>query len=70
MRLPDADRGRSKKRLTEGGDPELNLLYWLFVNKNIPPWAFYERSQGYRDLVEAMALQEIEDRREARLQRE
>ena len=66
MRLPDEHHQRSKKRLTEGGDPELNLLYWLFVNKNVPPWEVYERSHGYRDLLEAFAIQELEVRKAAR----
>lgn len=40
----------------------LSLLYWLFRYKNVMPWEFYERSQGYRDLTYAFAIQECEDR--------
>lgn len=65
MRLPHEHTARGKKRLREGSDPELDLLYWLFVHKNLPPWEIYSRSQGFRDLVEAFAAQEMEDIRTA-----
>lgn len=65
MRLPHEHAARGKKRLREGSDPELDLLYWLFVRKNLPPWEIYSRPQGFRDLVEAFAAQEMEDIRTA-----
>ena len=57
--LPDEYEPGGKKRLEEGGDPELNLLYYLYLKKGIPPWDVCQRSRGYRDLIEAFALVEM-----------
>ncbi len=55
--------------MEEGSDPELHLLWWLFMRHNVMPWEVYERPQGYRDLVEAFSLRELEQLRDERLQR-
>ena len=46
--------------MREGGDGELDLLWWLFHRKNVMPWEVYEQPQGYRDLAFALALRESE----------
>lgn len=43
----------------------MNLLYYLYRDKNIPPWEVCSRSQGYRDLIESFALFELDQRRGA-----
>lgn len=50
----------------EGGDPELNLLWWLFLHKNVMPWDAYRYTQqpGYLDLTYALASYECEKRTE------
>ena len=62
MRLPRDDDRRSKKRLTEGGDPELDLVYYLFRRHHWTPEMYYGMGQGGRDLTWALALHEIEER--------
>lgn len=60
MRLPAADHRRGKKRLEEGGDPELDLVYYLFHRHHWTPEMYYGMNQGGRDLTWALALHECE----------
>lgn len=60
MRLPHEYHRRSKKRLEDGSDPELGLVYYLFHTKNLMPWDYAGRSKGERDLVWALASYEAE----------
>ena len=48
--------------MTEGEDPDLNLLYWLFANKGVMPWEVYGQPSGYRLLACAFASAEIDQR--------
>lgn len=60
MRLPADDGGRSKKRLEEGSDAELNLVYYLFRAHHWTPEMYYAMGHGGRDLALALALREVE----------
>lgn len=60
MRLPPAHHRRSKKRLTEGSDPELGLLYYLFHVHHWTPEQYWAMSLGGRDLAWALASYESE----------
>lgn len=62
MRLSPEHHPRYKKRLREHSDPDLELLYYLYRDKRIPPWEVYRQAQGARDLIEAFALFEVEQR--------
>ena len=62
MRIPDGDHRRSKKRLEDGGDPELGLVYYLFHVKGWAPGDYYRKSPGERDLIWALASYEVEAR--------
>lgn len=64
MRLPPHDHRRSKKRLTEGGDPELDLVYYLFHRHHWTPEQYYAMSYGGRDLTWALSLHEAETEQE------
>lgn len=64
MRLPPADGGRSKKRLREGGDEELGLVYYLFHVHHWTPEMYYSLGPGGRDLTLGLTLHEIESRAE------
>ena len=44
-----------KKRLTEGGDTELELVYYLFHKHHWTPEMYYGMGQGGRDLTLAFA---------------
>ena len=63
MRLPPGHHRRSKKRLTEGSDPELDLVYYLFHHHHWTPEQYYGMTPGGRDLTWALALHEAETRR-------
>ncbi len=60
MRVSQGDHRRDKKRLTEGGDSELSLVYYLFHAHHWTPEMYYGMGQGGRDLTMALALREIE----------
>ena len=60
MRLPGPDHRRSKKRLEEGSDAELGLVYYLFHRHHWTPEMYYGMGQGGRDLAWALALHEAE----------
>lgn len=60
MRVPPDYGGRSKKRLTEGSDEELGLVYHLFHVHHWTPEMYYGMGQGGRDLTLGLALHEIE----------
>ena len=68
-RLSPHDHQRSKKRLTDGSDPELGLLYYLFSSHN---WgladlrALWEGETGWHDLILALSSYEANQRAEAR----
>ena len=51
---------RSKKRLTEGIDPELSLIFYLFRVHHWTPEMYANLSLGGQDLVWGMALREAE----------
>ena len=63
-RVPAGHHPRSKKRLKEGGDCELDLVYYLFRVHHWTPEMYWKMGQGGRDLTYALALQESEDIRE------
>ncbi|WP_302201751.1 hypothetical protein [uncultured Oscillibacter sp.] len=58
MRLPPEDHSRSKKRLREGSDPELELIYYLFHVHHWTPEQFSTMSRGAQDLVWGLASYE------------
>ena len=60
MRLPGQHHGRDNKRLEDGSDPELGLVYWLFRVKGWAPGDYARMSPGERDLVLALASYEAE----------
>lgn len=60
MRLSPPDHRRSKKRLEEGSDPELNLLYYLFVQHHWTPEQWRNMSAGAQDLTWGLASYEAE----------
>ena len=64
MRLPQADHRRDKKRLEEGGDQELDLVWYLFHRHHWTPEMYYGMEQGGRDLTWALALHESELRKQ------
>lgn len=62
MRIPHGHHRRNKKRLEDGGDPELGLVYYLFHTKGWSPGEYYGKSPGERDLIWALASWEAEQR--------
>ncbi len=66
MRLSPGHHRRSKKRLAEGTDPELDLVFYLFRVHHWTPEQYYAMGQGGRDLAWGFALREIELAEEAR----
>lgn len=70
MRLSGLDHPRSKKRIAEGSDGELSLLYYLFRVHHWTPEMYAAMGQGGRDLAWAMVLQEIDDKAQAGLVRQ
>ncbi|HJB56416.1 MAG TPA: hypothetical protein H9714_02575 [Candidatus Flavonifractor intestinipullorum] len=64
MRLPPGHHRRSKKRLREGGDTELELLYYLFHVHHWTPEMYAGMGAGGQDLALALALHEIEMKQE------
>ena len=66
MRLPGLYHRRSKKRLEEGTDPELDLAFYLFRFHHWTPEQYYAMGHGGRDLTWGFALREIELMEEAR----
>ena len=59
-------QGGKRDRLTEGGDTELELVYYLFHKHHWTPEMYYGMGQGGRDLTLAFALHELEKGREPR----
>lgn len=64
MRIPQDHDRRSKKRLREGSDPELGLLYYLFHVHHWTPEQYMEMNPGGRDLAWALASFESEEMEE------
>ena len=64
MRLPQADHRRDKKRLEEGGDQELDLVWYLFHHHHWTPEMYAGLSAGGQDLVWALSLRECEEAKE------
>lgn len=62
MRLSPGYHRRNKKRIEDGSDPELGLVYYLFHTKGWKPDEFYLKPPGFRDLVAALASYEIDHR--------
>lgn len=60
MRLSSDDDQTGKKRLEEGSDPELGLVYYLFAKHGILPGDYYRRSEGEKDLIWALSSYEAD----------
>ncbi len=66
--VPQNDHHRSKKRLRDGNDQELGLLYYLFSAHH---WglhdlrSLWEGDTGWHDLILAMSSYEANQRRPA-----
>ncbi len=41
----------------------MNLIYYLFAEKNIMPSQYYNMSKGEKEMVQAMFLKQMEERK-------